>query len=61
MQHELARGAAARREAETVDDVVETHLEHLEKAVFGCVADAVPLILNGGIEDAMSKFNGVKF
>ena len=30
-------------------------------SVFGCVADAVPLILNGGIEDAMSKFNGVKF
>ncbi len=30
-------------------------------SVFGCVADAVPLILNDGIEDAMSKFNGVKF
>ncbi len=30
-------------------------------SVFGCVNDAVPLILDGKTDDAMGKFNGVKF
>lgn len=30
-------------------------------SIFGCVYDAVPLIMDGKIDDAMGKFNGVKF
>ncbi|MBQ3957117.1 MAG: aminoacyl-tRNA hydrolase [Clostridia bacterium] len=30
-------------------------------SIFGCVAEAVPMVLDGGIDDAMGKFNGVKF
>ena len=30
-------------------------------SVLGCVCDAVPLLLDGRTEDAMSRFNGVRF
>ena len=30
-------------------------------SVFGCVSDALPLILDGRIDDAMGKYNGVAF
>ena len=30
-------------------------------SVFGCVAEAVPMILEGHTDDAMSRFNGVRF
>ncbi|MBQ3815481.1 MAG: aminoacyl-tRNA hydrolase, partial [Clostridia bacterium] len=29
--------------------------------IFGCVTEAVPMVLDGRIDDAMGKFNGVKF
>ncbi|MBE6617758.1 MAG: aminoacyl-tRNA hydrolase [Ruminococcaceae bacterium] len=30
-------------------------------SIFGCVSDSLPLLLDGKIDDAMGKFNGVKF
>ena len=30
-------------------------------SIFGCVNDAIPLLLDGKLDDAMGKFNGVKF
>ena len=30
-------------------------------SVLGCVSEAVPMLLNGRFDDAMSRFNGVKF
>ena len=30
-------------------------------SIFGCVNDALPLLLDGKTDDAMGKFNGVKF
>lgn len=30
-------------------------------SIFGCVNDCLPLMLDGKIDDAMGKFNGVKF
>ena len=30
-------------------------------SVLGCVAEAVPMVLDGRFDDAMSKFNGVSF
>ena len=29
--------------------------------VFGCVHDAVPMLIEGKLDDAMGRFNGVKF
>lgn len=30
-------------------------------SIFGCVNDSLPLLLDGKIDDAMGKFNGIKF
>ena len=30
-------------------------------SIFGCVSEAVPMVLDGRIDDAMAKFNGVRF
>ena len=30
-------------------------------SVLGCVSDALPLLFDGRIEDAMSRYNGVSF
>ena len=37
--------------------------EHQKKifSVLGCVSEAVPMLLDGRFDDAMSRFNGVSF
>jgi PTH1 family peptidyl-tRNA hydrolase len=30
-------------------------------SIFGCVSEAVPMLLDGRIDDAMGQFNGVRF
>ena len=40
--------------------IPEEHQKQLF-SVFGCVSEAVPMILDGRFDDAMSKFNGVQF
>ena len=57
-------GAKPRPDYEMADWVLGRIPEEDQKklfAVFGCAAEAVPLLLDGRVDDAMSKFNGVKF
>ncbi len=57
-------GAKPRPDYEMADWVLGKIPEEDQKklfAVFGCAAEAVPLLLDGRVDDAMSKFNGVKF
>ncbi|MCR5682414.1 MAG: aminoacyl-tRNA hydrolase [Clostridiales bacterium] len=57
-------GSKPRPDFEMVDWVLGKIPEADQKklyAVFGCVAEAIPLLVEGRVDDAMSKYNGVKF
>ncbi|MBE6726108.1 MAG: aminoacyl-tRNA hydrolase [Ruminococcaceae bacterium] len=57
-------GAKPRPDYPMADWVLGRIPEEHQKPIFsilGCVSDAVPMILDGRFDDAMSKFNGVQF
>ena len=57
-------GAKPRPDFEMADWVLGKIPEDDQKklfAVFGCVAEAIPLLVEGRVDDAMSKYNGVNF
>ena len=57
-------GAKPRPDYEMADWVLSKIPEADRKklfSIFGCVAEAIPLLVEGRVDDAMSKFNGVKF